>query len=64
MEAVMFETIQRWASDDEGAITVDWVVLTAAVCALVGASYWALKDNSDNLAGRAGTYLSERQPGQ
>lgn len=30
----MFEAIRTFGKDQSGAITVDWVVLTAAVCGL------------------------------
>lgn len=39
-------------------MTVDWVVLTAAVCALAGAAYTAIETGSGNLTADTSTYLS------
>ena len=34
----MLNKIKTFARDEDGAVTVDWVVLTAAVCALAVAA--------------------------
>lgn len=57
----MFKTISKFAKSEDGAITVDWVVLTAgiaflglAVIYLIGA---AATDKSDNI----GAFIGEQQ---
>lgn len=61
---MIMEKFRRFGSDEEGAITVDWVVLTAAVCALAAVSYTSAKDSSDSLANETQRYLTERQVGE
>lgn len=56
--------LKTFREDESGAITVDWVVLTAAVCLLIGTSYWLLKDNSDSLAAWTGSYIADRNVGE
>ncbi len=60
----MIKRLKSFLRREEGAITVDWIVLTAAVCALATVSYIAAKDSSDTLADQTQTYLSDRQPGE
>lgn len=48
--------------DEDGAVTVDWVVLTAAVCGLCIGFIAELKDNSDGLAGLTQDYLEAQDP--
>lgn len=40
----MLKLIRKFVTSDEGAITVDWVVLTAAVVGLAGASAALVND--------------------
>lgn len=61
---MILERFRKLAKDEEGAITVDWVVLTAAVCGLAAVSYIAAKDSSDSLANETSRYLTERQVGE
>ncbi len=44
--------LARFARAEDGAVTVDWVVLTAAVIGLGLAVLAAITDSSTNLAGR------------
>lgn len=59
----MKRLLHRFREEDEGAITVDWVVLTAAVIGLGVASIAIIaqsaKPNADNL----GNFLSDRKTG-
>ncbi|MGR3714100.1 MAG: hypothetical protein ACU0A6_13385 [Shimia sp.] len=43
--------------DEAGAVTVDWVVLTAAVVGLAIAAYSAIETNTNSLAGAAATAI-------
>lgn len=42
----MLNLIQNFRNDESGAVTVDWVVLTAAVIALGIAAYSKIKDTA------------------
>lgn len=50
----------RFRRDEDGAVTVDWVVLTAAVVALCGAVVLALQNATGGLGENVGEYLSEK----
>jgi Flp pilus assembly pilin Flp len=58
----MIKFIKNFRKDDSGAVTVDWVVLTAAVAALAGAAYTAIEDGSSTLTGATQTYLGTKAP--
>ena len=53
----MIKFIKNFRKDDSGAVTVDWVVLTAAVAALAGAAYTAIETGSTNLTGATSAFL-------
>ena len=47
-----------FASDDDGAVTVDWVVLTASICGLVVLAIAGLQGNMTSIGENAGNILS------
>ena len=47
-----------FTSEDDGAVTVDWVVLTASVCGLVVLAIAGLKGNMTSIGENAGNILS------
>jgi Flp pilus assembly pilin Flp len=49
----MMNFIKNFRRDEDGAVTVDWVVLTAAVVGLAIAAYGAIETQTDLLAGAA-----------
>jgi Flp pilus assembly pilin Flp len=49
---------KRFKNDESGAVTVDWVVLTAAIVALGGVAYPLVKDGVETKATAAKTALS------
>lgn len=51
----MLNLIQNFRNDESGAVTVDWVVLTAAVIALGIAAYGKIKDTAMNINDRSNT---------
>jgi len=51
----MLNLIQNFRNDESGAVTVDWVVLTAAVIALGIAAYGKIKDTAININDRSNT---------
>ncbi|KNG94810.1 hypothetical protein ATO11_05330 [Pseudaestuariivita atlantica] len=48
------KTMMKFLKDESGAVTVDWVVLTAAVVGLAIAAYTAIETNSNTLINAAG----------
>lgn len=60
----MIRILKKFRDEDLGAVTVDWVVLTAAVVSLAGLATYSLKDKSDTLAANTGTYISDIVPGE
>ena len=45
----MIKFIKNFRKDEDGAVTVDWVVLTAAVVGLAVAAYSSIKDGATGL---------------
>jgi Flp pilus assembly pilin Flp len=50
----MLNFIKNFRSDEDGAVTVDWVVLTAAVVGLAIAAYSVIETNATALITAAG----------
>ncbi|MDJ0821331.1 MAG: hypothetical protein QNJ09_05895 [Paracoccaceae bacterium] len=50
----MIKFIKNFRKDEDGAVTVDWVVLTAAVVGLAIAAYTAIETNANTLITAAG----------
>ena len=53
----MMNFFKTFARDEDGAVTVDWVVLTAAVVGLGIAAIATVRDGVDSLAGDIDTSL-------
>ena len=51
----MIKFFKNFRADEDGAVTVDWVVLTAAVVALAGVAYTGIKGGTSTLAGNIST---------
>lgn len=49
----MINFIKNFRKDEDGAVTVDWVVLTAAVVGLAIAAYGTISTNTQTLIGTA-----------
>ncbi|MEP2718126.1 hypothetical protein [Pseudophaeobacter sp.] len=58
----MIKFIKNFRKDDSGAVTVDWVVLTAAVAALAGAAYSAIQSGATGLTEATETYMGTKGP--
>ncbi|PYG26457.1 Flp family type IVb pilin [Pelagimonas varians] len=54
----MLNMIKNFRSDESGAVTVDWVVLTAAVVGLAIAAYTAIETNANTLVTAAGAAVA------
>ncbi|GLT08110.1 hypothetical protein PVW51_17915 [Sulfitobacter sp. PR48] len=59
----MMNFFANFKSDESGAVTVDWVVLTAAVVGLAVAAYSSIQTGASGLTDRTATYLDNRTPG-
>ena len=58
----MLNFIKNFRKDEDGAVTVDWVVLTAAVVALGGAAYTSIQTGATTLTGNISTELGGVSP--
>ncbi len=58
----MMKFIKNFRKDENGAVTVDWVVLTAAVVALGAAAYTSIETGSTALTASTSTYLIAEDP--
>ncbi len=47
----LFSNIKNFAADESGAVTVDWVVLTAAIVGLGIAVILAVREGTNSVAG-------------
>ena len=59
----MMKFIKNFRKDEDGAVTVDWVVLTAAVVGLAVAAYSSIQTGASDLTSRTNTYMGSRNPG-
>ena len=59
----MNKMINNFFADESGAVTVDWVVLTAAVVGLAVAAYSSIKTGATSLTERTNTYMGSQVPG-
>jgi len=53
-----FRKAKRFSQDEAGAVTVDWVVLTAAVVGLVGLAMAGLRGNMTSVGAKVQDHLS------
>ena len=58
----MNKFLNKFRKDEDGAVTVDWVVLTAAVVGLAVAAYTAIEDGATNLTSETETFLGTQNP--
>ena len=60
----MTKLMKLFWKDEHGAVTVDWVVLTAAVVGLCAAVMVSLVTATDNVGDGTGGYLANRTVGE
>ena len=53
----MIKFIKNFRKDEEGAVTVDWVVLTAAVVGLAVAAYTSIETGATGLTSNTASYM-------
>ncbi|MDP5220531.1 hypothetical protein Q5Y75_25415 [Ruegeria sp. 2205SS24-7] len=54
----MIKFFKNFRKDEDGAVTVDWVVLTAAVVALGAVAYQGIADGASGLAGNVNSAMT------
>lgn len=59
----MLNFLKTFRADEDGAVTVDWVVLTAAIVGLGIAVLGTISDGANDLAGDIGTELTNTPVG-
>ena len=59
----MMKFIANFRKDEDGAVTVDWVVLTAAVVGLAVAAYTSIETGTTALTGTTSTFIQGQTPG-
>jgi Flp pilus assembly pilin Flp len=59
----MIKFFKNFRKDEDGAVTVDWVVLTAAVVGLAIAAYTSIEDGASTLTENTETFLGEQEVG-
>lgn len=57
----MIEFVKTFCREDAGAVTVDWVVLTAAVVGLAFLSYSVIEDSNDAVLTASGEAVLSAQ---
>lgn len=50
--------LQAFLKSDSGAVSVDWIVLTAAVVALAAVTIGVIQTGSEGLAANTGDYIT------
>jgi Flp pilus assembly pilin Flp len=58
----MIKFIKNFRKDEDGAVTVDWVVLTAAVVGLAVAAFTSIETASTTLTGKTATFMDGQGP--
>lgn len=58
----MIKFFKNFTKDEDGAVTVDWVVLTAAVVGLAVAAYTSIETGATGLTDDTATYIGEQAP--
>ena len=57
----MSELLGNFIQEDQGAVTVDWVVLTAAIAGLGALIILNIQDGATDTATGIGNFISERR---
>jgi Flp pilus assembly pilin Flp len=59
----MMNFVKNFKNDECGAVTVDWVVLTAAVVGLAIAAYGSIRDGAQDMTAQTGDFLGAQTVG-
>lgn len=55
----MLNYFKTFHAGEDGAVTVDWVVLTAAIVGLAIASFASIQQGSQSVGNNVGSYLTD-----
>lgn len=58
----MFTKLSGFFRDQDGAVTVDWVVLCAGIVAMAVAIFMAMEDGGLELASDVNTFMDNQDP--
>lgn len=58
----MVKFFKNFSKDESGAVTVDWVVLTAAVVGLAVAAYSSIETGATGLTAQTNTFMAGQNP--
>ncbi|WP_433988760.1 hypothetical protein SuNHUV7_24630 (plasmid) [Pseudoseohaeicola sp. NH-UV-7] len=58
----MIKFFKNFRKDEDGAVTVDWVVLTAAVAGLAVAAYTTIETGATTLTDQTNTFMGKQDP--
>jgi Flp pilus assembly pilin Flp len=58
----MIKFFKNFRKDENGAVTVDWVVLTAAVVGLAVAAALSIETGANDLTSKTETFLGAQDP--
>jgi len=61
-DTTMMKFVKNFRNDESGAVTVDWVVLTAAVVGLAVAAYSSIEGGASELTADTDTFLGKQDP--
>lgn len=59
----MTQRFKSFLRSEDGAVTVDWVVLTAAIVSLAVVAIFAIQGPTDDVGDGVGDYLTSYTPG-
>ncbi|QUJ75312.1 hypothetical protein KDD17_09900 [Sulfitobacter albidus] len=59
----MMKFLKNFRNDESGAVTVDWVVLTAAVVGLAIAAYGSIQTGASSMTENTATFLGDQTIG-
>ncbi|MEH6831023.1 MAG: hypothetical protein V7661_09290 [Sulfitobacter sp.] len=59
----MMKFVKNFTNDESGAVTVDWVVLTAAVVGLAIAAYGSISTGASNMTAETAGFLDAQTVG-
>ena len=59
----MLSLLKKFRREDSGAVTLDWVVLTAAVVGLAGSAIVSNEGGSSSAGDSVGLYLTNAEAG-
>ena len=59
----MMKFVKNFTNDESGAVTVDWVVLTAAVVGLAIAAYGSISSGAADMTAQTSTFLNTQTIG-